>query len=152
VLEAEGENEVSFFWEESGVPLKARLDKMTKSGQIIEIKTCEDARAIAFERSIYNFAYYLQAAIYTTAAERHIGKAPPPFIYVCIESAPPYAVAVHRLCHDALRVGIAQMRKCIDKYKKCIDAAEWPGYTDSITPVSLPQWSKAKNDLTEENT
>ena len=146
LLEAKGRCEASLEWTDAvtGTPMKARLDKLLVSGRVIDVKTCEDARADAFQRSIYNYAYYLQAATYLEAVNNCCeieAGCDVPFTFICIEKSPPYAVAVYDIDTPALEIGAMAMRKCIDTFAKCSAANNWPGYSDIIAQIGLPAWA-----------
>ena len=144
LLQAPGETEVSFTWvdESTGVPLKARLDKLLTSGRIIDVKTCPDARLDQFQRSIWQYRYDIQGAVYA-AAIRRANKAATKQImtFICIETDPPHCVAVYELDPVALEVGQMAMDRCIELYQDCTETGMWPGYDDAITPISLPAWA-----------
>ena len=143
LLRADGLCETSLFWkdEKTKTPMKARLDKMLSSGRIIDIKTCEDARQQAFERSMYNYSYFLQSAVYTEAALRNGYKLDAPFTFICVESKPPYGVAVYEIEPASLELGLMAMRQCIDIFAECTAKNEWPGYCEEIKQIALPQWA-----------
>jgi exodeoxyribonuclease VIII len=143
LLNTEGRCELSLFWvdKETDVPMKSRLDKLLVTNRIIDIKTCESASLKDFERSIYNYGYYLQAAVYSEAFKAVYNLDLLPFTFICIESKPPYAVAVYELDEQALMLGQVVMRKCINLYKECKEFNDWPSYSQEIKPISVPQWA-----------
>ena len=75
-----GVAEVSIFWDQDGIPMKARMDKLKPQG-VIDLKTLANARgkeftsAVAMEVSAYQ--YYIQPIVYTAAlkAGRKMWKA-----------------------------------------------------------------------------
>lgn len=75
-----GVAEVSIFWDQDGIPMKARMDKLKPQG-VIDLKTFSNSRgkeiasAVAMEVSAYQ--YYIQPVVYTAAlkAARKMWKA-----------------------------------------------------------------------------
>ena len=69
--------EVSIFWEDDGVPMKARLDYL-KTQAVVDLKTFSNPHRKPIDRAIAtamaNERYHIQAAVYTralTAAKEH---------------------------------------------------------------------------------
>ena len=144
LLAAEGAVEPSFIWEDevTGTPLKARLDKLLKSGRVIDIKTCEDARPDAVMRNIWNFRYDVQAAMYREAVRATQGIDDMlPHTLIFVEKSAPHAVAVYELDDLTHEVGEMMRRQAIDTYAECVASGVWGAYSDDIQPISLPAWA-----------
>ena len=62
-------------------------------GYIVDLKSCVDARPDPFVRSVVNFGYDVQAALYVDVAQAIDGKKRD-FYWVAVEKDAPYAVAV----------------------------------------------------------
>jgi exodeoxyribonuclease VIII len=115
-----------------GVPFRGFVDAMSKD-VIIDIKTTQDASEEGFSKSVYNFSYHLQAAIYkelTGASE---------FYIIAVENTAPHNICIYRLSQDALDSGYSMMSKGIDSFKNW--NGEETGYVnDGI--LNLPRWAK----------
>ena len=141
-----GNAEQSLFWEDpvTGTPLRCRLDWLpADNGQrmiVGDYKTCSDADLRSISKSSLNWAYYLQAAWYLEGVKALGLDDNPAFVFVFQEKTAPYLVQVVELDHNALEVGRRHMRQAIDLYVRCAEADEWPGYSDEIELVSLPDW------------
>lgn len=100
---------------------------------IIDIKTTQDASPEGFARSVYNYSYHLQAAIYTelTGAKQ--------FYIIAIESSSPYSVVIYNLSQDALDSGYAMLQRGIEAFKNW-DGSE-TGY-ENYHQIDLPRWAK----------
>ena len=145
LLRLPGNVEMSLYWKdaESGVDMKARLDKYISSGRIVDIKTTDNASADFFQRSIWNYNYYLQAAVYSTGVKEALKTEPGSYTLIAIEKNPPYAVAVYELDEVSMELGLLRMRSLIDLYAECLRADDWPGYSNRIESISLPSYAAA---------
>jgi len=141
---AGGVAEASFVWtdEVTGASLKARLDKVLKSGRVVDIKTCEDARPDAVMRTIWNYRYDVQGAQYMEAHRATHGVADmPPFTLIMIEKAAPHGLMVYEMDDLSLEVGEMSRRSAINTYAACIESGSWPAYDEGIQSISLPAWA-----------
>ena len=133
-----GEPEVSFFDvdPETGLAIKGRLDWLTASGVVIDVKTVGEGKAGPhdFSKQIANFRYHMQAAHYLklAAAER--------FVFIAVEREPNYGIGVYELDAPALAEGAALRRKALRLIADCEESGVWPGYTPEIQTLSLPSW------------
>lgn len=151
------------------VPCKARLDLIGQLNNwpvIADVKTTKDASRRSFERSVHAFGYHIQAAHYLAGLEQiapvpampvpcacdvcHHGDpihAPIPtkverrFMFLCVETEPPYAVAVYEVDDDALVEGERVRQQMLSRWEECLRTGEWPGYPDGAELVSLPAWA-----------
>jgi exodeoxyribonuclease VIII len=150
----DGESEVSVYWSEDTahgvVGCKARLDwfgivKASPScGLIVDIKTTRDASPHAFARSAAAYGYVHQAAWYARAARRlhDDGQAPRlcDYIIVAIEMDAPYAVGIYRIAEDDLAAADRDNMDILSRYAACIDARYFPGPTESMQTLKVPDW------------
>ena len=115
-----------------GVPFRGFVDAMSKD-VIIDLKTTQDASEEGFSRSVYNFSYHLQAAIYKelTGAKE--------FYIIAIENTAPHNICIYQLSQDALDSGYAMMSKGIQSFKDW--DGEETGYVNSGI-LNLPRWAK----------
>lgn len=141
LLEGEGQNEVSLFWDECGIPCKARLDRLRMLGAecaIVDIKSCRDARAHAFCRdAIWGFGYHIKLAWYCMGA-RACGFNVTQAWLTAVESEPPYGVVVYRVDQAVLDYGAKECRRLLAEYAKCSTAGRWPGYDEEPQTLGLP--------------
>lgn len=137
--------EYSIVWQDraTGVTCKARLDVLSPGlagGALVDLKSCQDASAPAFSRTVYNFRYYVQAALYDEgAAECGIDHAH--FVFVPFEKEPPFALSTFRLTEGSIDAGAQKLRPLLERYKWCVDTGNWPAYPDAIIDLALPDFS-----------
>lgn len=145
LLNGPGDIELSFSWtdEDSGAPCKARWDRHSPEiagGTVVDYKSAYDASPRTFERSIFRFGYYMQAALYLMAGE--VFDAPVEhFAIIAQEKKPPYAVAAYRLTQAAIDTGREQVRALLRRYAECEREQSWPDYPDEIRDISIPEWA-----------
>lgn len=139
-LEA-GQSELSCFWVEPTTELlcKCRPDLLLDGGTVVDIKTTQDASLGAFQKTIANLRYHVQAAWYLDGIRNF--KAVDSFVFIAIEKEPPYACAVYMLDEAAIEAGRAAYRKDLATLYGCMKTEYWPGYPEEIQAISLPVWA-----------
>ncbi len=149
LLKKEGWTEACFFWidPETGAKCRARMDRVIPELRLIlDIKTAEEASAAKFSRACGNFRYGVQSSIYPDAAEAVLGDNDWRFIFIVVEKKKPHFVAVYEADEMMRDLGRAEYQLDLAKYSECVASGKWPGYTDLITPISLPAWMTANDD------
>lgn len=149
IMATRGVNEVGIAWTdaETEVPLKSRLDRLglyiDEWPTIIDLKTAADASAWAFGAAVHRYSYHQQAALYLDGAE---ALAPVQgdrrYVFVVIETDPPYAIAVYELDPDAVQQGRDEYRRNLRTLVRCRETDHWPGYTEEEAgQVGLPSYA-----------
>jgi hypothetical protein len=145
-----GDPEVSFFAEIAGVKTKARMDRwltIDNDNIVIDLKTSQAANRKDFEKSIIHFGYGLQCCLYQMIAQA-CGKKVNHFVFVVVEKAPPYAVAVYRFRDDAAAAFTPRVLELAAQYKQFL--VDGPRGYEGVTEIGLPSW--AMKNLTEGET
>jgi hypothetical protein len=124
--------EVSIFWEEQEVLMKARADLLCGK-RIIDLKTTERADPYNFEKSVASFGYYIQGVHYLSGFNAE------EFFFLAIEKDAPYQIAIYQLDQAAIEIGEIERNRAIKKYKECTKTGIWPGFS-GIQPISVPHW------------
>lgn len=138
---AGGVAETSIFWDQNGVKCKARLDYIkVATRELIDLKTTEDASPYEFSRSVFNFGYFRQAAVYIAGVEAVYGFRPT-FKIIAVEKKAPYGVSVFKLTDAALARGREEFERGIKIYSECSDIGEWPAYHSGVQQLDLPSWA-----------
>jgi exodeoxyribonuclease VIII len=126
-----------------GLELKCRPDWLTNDGKIVvDLKTTDDASPRGFAKSISQWRYWVQAGFYVNVLEGATGIRPEQFIFCCVEKKAPYAVSVLAADQEMIEQGWRQALRELDVLATCKKANTWPGYSDQIETVSLPNWLK----------
>ncbi|QIK64116.1 hypothetical protein G7068_13615 [Leucobacter viscericola] len=138
LFEREGNAEVSIFHELNGVKRRGRFDYLpSEGGFAVDLKTTLDASPFGFRSSVENFGYHIQYGHYTDILERITGEKRD-MIFVVVEKAPPYLVNVIRFdeLEDYARFGETEALEAVDRYRRCMESGEWPGYLEQgITKI-----------------
>jgi len=157
MLGAEGEVEHTIVWEheETGLPLRARLDKIARYGEpymIVDLKATNidvgNQRAVSSK--IYEFSYHQQAAHYLDAATLLYG-APLGFVFLFVRNKPPYNAVAWTLGEQDVELGRRHNRAALLDLRSRLDSSNWrgprfgqvntvflPGYAYSDDPLGLP--------------
>lgn len=138
--------EVSAFWQDAatGVDCKCRPDWLSEvgSGVIIpDLKTTQDASPEGFAKSVARYGYHIQASHYSDGFERASGRQVLGFIFVCVEADYPHAAAAYMLDDEAMEKGRDEVKRALALYAECKASGVWPGYPNTIQPLSLPHWA-----------
>jgi len=146
VNESEGVNEVSVFWEEEGLVMKCRPDRLIQPNEAdcemlcnrfpslfdvpFGIQLCVDFKTTSkaidpkgFYWTCVNYRYPLKASHYLAGTQADA------FLWVVLETVPPFGITRYflsnqtRQYHDALRYSLIQ------QINECEATGVWPGIT-----------------------
>ena len=95
-------------------PVKCRPDYRFRN-VIYDLKTTASANPDDFNRSIRDLRYFVQAAFYLEVARQHHPLIEN-FVFVAVESSPPYSAACYELNPIYLKIGKIQMVADLEKY------------------------------------
>jgi len=141
--------ELSLDWTDkaTGVLCKARIDAYQESmSLIVDIKTTQDGSRSGFPRKLYSYGYHRQAAWYLTGMQAN-GEAADHFVFCVVEKEAPNAVALYRLNDETIRLSRQENDRLLAVYAECLRTNHWPGYTQGIEDISIPDY--ATNSLEE---
>jgi hypothetical protein len=143
LLTGKGENEIALFWEdeETKVKCKAKLDRI-KNCIVIDLKTTRSAHPDDFMRGAYEYGYHRQSAWYSDGYEQCFKEQPKGFVFIAIETVPPYNIAIYEATELFKEIGKIEVRKNLQTYKTCKETNNWFGYEEQPTIHSLepPKW------------
>ena len=124
-----------------GTLRKGRLDVVPSGGNVLpDVKTCASAAPEDFEKSISEYRYFVQAAFYIDLCKL-LGMELERFVFICVEKAAPFCVALHSLDPQVIDIGRKLYQRDLTVYRRCVETGEWPGYPEDIGQVSLPTWA-----------
>lgn len=135
-----GRAEVSGYWTDPdfGVLCRLRADWLDEAHQVVvDLKTTRDAGMDSFARSAVEYRYHVQAAYYWDGLTA-CGWRPQAFIFACVETAPPYGVALYSVKPEDLELGRAIYRQDLATYAACLRDDRWPAYPEDIRELCLP--------------
>jgi hypothetical protein len=99
---------------------------------VIDVKTCQDARAETFRWQARRLGYWGQMAWYRAicqANECHL---------LAVEAEAPYGTVLHRLDGACLDLHWAQIERALEALDRCRSADEWPGYAGQNGTLADP--------------
>jgi exodeoxyribonuclease VIII len=132
----DGKAEQSFWWDDTQTGLRCKCRPDWYNGTtIVDLKTTTDASPRGFAKSVAQWRYHVQQNHYLagTFAER--------FVFIAVEKTYPYAVGVYELDETAALHGETERRNNLQTIADCRAISEWPGYGNTIQPLSLPSWA-----------
>lgn len=140
-----GHFEQSLFVEdEHGTLRKSRFDYIATSGNVIpDLKSTRSANIDDFEKSIERHHYYERAAYYLDNAELG-GMKKDTFVFICIETRPPFLLAIYQLNNTVIEAGRMIYRRDLQVYRNCKESGRWPGYHSGIREIGLPPYAMRK--------
>ncbi len=127
----------------TGLQRKGKPDITLPNGDVMDLKSCEDASPEGFAKAAYNYGYHIQAADYLEGNRVQNDKIGD-FYIIAVEKVAPYKVVVYKLSHEFIALGYEERDKLIDLYLECSKNNYWPGYSDEIMELSLPSWLSKK--------
>lgn len=143
---SKGRPEVSAYWkdEQTGVLCRCRPDWVHDAGTgviLLDVKTYGDASPSEFERQVARMRYHRQDPFYSDGYSIASGRPVLGFIFVAVEAAWPHAASAVMLDDDSRASGRNQYRRALDIYAECLAKNEWPGYSNSIGLIRIPEWA-----------
>ena len=144
-----GMAEASFFFTDPvfGLNLRIRPDwhiapcKAFPSGLIIDLKTTDDARPMAFSRTCANFSYDLSASMYREGFQAYYQtEDKPPFIFLVSERNTPFNVKQYKASDLFLSVGNARYNRSKELLAESLLMGEWDGYSKDLEEIYLPSY------------
>jgi hypothetical protein len=140
-----GDPERTLIWRDAatGVPCRAKADWLRPDG-IVDYKTARTVRPASLPKAVHEHGYYIQAAFYLRGFRDRFAGVEPFFAFVSQEKEPPYLVTVFQLTDAALAHGDRQVSEALERYRDCLAADEWPGYSTDIEDIELPGWVRTE--------
>lgn len=136
-----GNVETSLAWVDEDVLLRSRPDYYNEELRlIVDIKTTQNASAKAFQNSIYNYGYHRQAALACDGLTKLTGQQFSSVLLIVVETCAPYLVGCYLLDQVSLDVGRFEYKRAIKIYRECTEKNQWPGYSEKIEPINIPDW------------
>lgn len=134
-----GHAEVSFDHVMDGITVRGRCDFLRDDGLVVDLKTTKSAHYKSFTRSVRDFRYHVQAAIYSDLLEAN-GVYVSDFVFVAVEKVYPFAVGIYRLDDATIEMGREQYLRDLQIYRQCVERGEWPGYPEEVVTLGLANW------------
>lgn len=142
-----GKAEQSIYWidKTTGQLCRIRPDWLRSNWMPVDLKTAADASEEGFKKSVAQWRYDVQEAMYLSGIEAHTGKRPACMPFVVVETKPPYLCAVYTLGGTYTAIGNGQLREDLDNLAQCVSSDIWPGYSDEAVEIEAPGYHITKN-------
>ena len=125
----------------TGLKLKARVDALPNGHDVLlDLKTAQDASSNGFHRAARNYRYAMQPALYTYTWQLITGLSAA-FLFIAVETAPPFGVQLFELTQDGFERARQKMRVGLDRWAACVAAGHWPNYPHEVAQLDLPSWA-----------
>lgn len=154
-LAGSGQSEVVITWQhtlpalgdrdEVVIPCKARLDYVSPSGAILDLKSTRDASPDGFGKEVWRYEHHVQAAWYSDGYYAATGKRLP-FVLLAVENVEPYVAQVYRVPERIIELGRERYTHLLNTYAQCQADGEWPAYSDDELDLELPRWAVQFHD------
>lgn len=128
---------------------KVRPDALNPAHNIvIDLKSAEDATYSGFQKAIAKYYYHLSAAMYLQGVNqcRELLQqtgcfAYTKFIWIVVESKPPYTVGVYEADPEMLELGRVLFQRAMHQLHRA-KSAGFPGLPAEVRVIELPTWAK----------
>lgn len=138
----EGQAEQSLIWQDeaTGIWLKSRLDMLSLTGDLADLKSTSQKDPRLLYRDIRIHGYDMQLGLGTMALEHVLGVPFTPEVYEGQRAAlllfaykkPPYHIMPVEVTFDALHWARLKCRQAINQMALCLKSGVWPGPMDGI--------------------
>jgi hypothetical protein len=140
-LYKEGDAELTYVWQDSGVWCKCRPDWIRNDKSlIIDYKTTnQSANPDRYIHVIESLSYDIQHSFYARGVQAVEGI-DPKFIFLVQETEYPYLCSIEALDIDYINIGASKVSRAISIWKNCLKTGRWPGYSNEINIISPKPW------------
>lgn len=112
---------------------------------LVDLKTTRNLDDMdQIERTIYNFGYHAQAALYLDMWNAITGDEREGFMFVFQLSTDPYEVAVIELDEEAIIAGREWYLDAVTKWARVVTSGKWESPWDGVRHAGLPGWAKKR--------
>lgn len=129
---------------DTGEPCRCRLDWVTPRGLFVDLKTAPEGGASpwGFFRKAKEFRYYVQAPYYLDvgAWSGALDSEDSDFVFLVVEKEAPHLVGAYYMPPELMDWGRRDYREDLDRLVECRTAGYWPGYSDRLEPMPVPEW------------
>ncbi|MGH9056750.1 MAG: PD-(D/E)XK nuclease-like domain-containing protein [Acidimicrobiales bacterium] len=160
LLAAATDRETSMFWVDSefGIWQRGRMDALAMSYAMptgVDLKSSKDASPEGFAKSVADYGYHRQDVHYRQGLAACLGCdwRDIDFVFVVVETEPPYLVATYRISDgtephtpDDIGLGLEQMRAARERFRDCSKSGIWPGYSEEIERLELPRYKRMQQE------
>ncbi len=153
LLKSPGRVESSIYWQDGDLQLRCRPDLLRNDALVVDLKTARSVKPSLFFKDAFNMHYDLSVALTNRGYEALNGKPLDNYIFLCIESEPPYLIEAYESFRPPvdgdgfhsgmsyLELGNGRLDALLAVFKHCFAMKTWPGYCEKIEPMGYPRWA-----------
>jgi exodeoxyribonuclease VIII len=134
-----------------GIGCKCKTDyESLQRDMIVDLKTCQDVSdSDEVVKIIIDYDYHQQSTFYQLGYSLDYKVEPPMFFFIFIEKEPPYGIRIKYCDKEFERIGLAQIKQGLSRWKYYLDnresKSEYWGYTPNPSTALCPNWFRMKN-------
>jgi len=134
---------------ETGVQMRSRYDWITDCGIVLDVKKTQDVRQEKFSRSVFDYRYHVQDAMYSFVYQQVTGEPLQAFKFLAVEEDAPNSSMVYELGPLEKEMGMFYFRRDLRAYAECVNSGKWPHPTGGDGIIELSNWavSQYETDL-----
>lgn len=151
-LQAEGDAELSYFWQEGDVWCQARPDWISKDRKLaLDYKTTgKSANPSSVAGHLGNMGYHIQSEFYRRGIQKVDGT-DCHFVFLFQEDEPPYLCSWVGLDLQYMDMAEQQVKQAIAKWRECLSTGAWEEYPDRICYAEPKPWQLAEMEFNKGN-
>lgn len=146
-LLSSGKPELAGYWtdKETGINLRIKTDFLAFDlGVLTDVKTCQDVRWEMFRKSVENYRYDIQMAMYNDGVKNITGMEPKNRAWLVVESEEPHESRIHEVGPMYEEIGQFEYRKCLRKLADALDKGVFDQGSDEILVGEPTHWFMRK--------
>lgn len=136
----------TLLWDNNGRACRGTPDVRT-GRYITDLKTSETSDPRFFPSKVRRFAYHAQLAWYQDGCERAGLERPAECYIIAVEQKPPHVVTVYVLTDHVLDLGARLCRLWFEQLQNCEASGVFPGYSQSLVELDLPEFDDAMDAI-----
>lgn len=126
--------------QETGLPLKIRIDRLSATGEMGDLKSTNDVSPSEWSKTVYKYGYHRQAAMYLDCARQYGIEGP--FTFIAVSKEPPHEAVPYRLDENAVAMGRAENGIILRELKERWETGDWHGrWSSGVQVVGLPRYA-----------
>lgn len=137
-----------FFVEpETGILCRIKPDFIYDNGDnlvLIDLKTTRHATEEGFQKSIAEYRYDIQMAMYKKGVELITGREVKYCVWVTVENKAPFSVSVYEADSATIEYGAQSFMAGMKDLKYCLENKNFPTAQQDARVIGLPHWQFSK--------
>lgn len=135
---------------DGGLLCKCRPDiEVAPARTVVDLKTALDASEWAFAKSISTYGYHIARAFYMHTLDLAGLDRWDHYLFLVVEKAPPWGVALYDLDPDAADQGQREMDSLLELYARCKATGHWPAFPPDVRTVGIPGYAFKETETDE---